>query len=679
MSQSLNISKITKKDFQPLQSLTSIGGISKQIAVAAQEAGDVSLQKENIDSNLKDQTFSGQQFTTTGSGGGKFAQHRPDSTFQFASKVAARSEIATPSDCAQDYYVSHDTTNKLCEKMSTKQRTTVYSQPKASDDIYGSNAIKVSQRYALGSIDKFYEVHLDVVQNRSPQLVDMKRTTTRANNRGGLRTGSQGGGRSGGTRPKISSGYLDEDDGNDLYGVVENDALYNVRDDILSKRPSSKSATLSHSLQTPHPSMRIQPHFSATNTRTEAEINYEKADKPVRFRTDKTMPFGKSDQPLMLVTHSNNYGRQNKIDPYTGKQYHPTDTADSRGNALPIELYDVKIDVTRRRFPQQIPFGFDQREKLYRPKTLTADLDYCPDVTSGIWLQQKLDAAEKKELDQERQYAINSLQQSNIPQEQVGNESGIGASQASGELLHNQQQKNVRQRSRSADAFLSDTINMQKKQDIKKNGILAKVAPSLIDEYDKLRENLEWRSSQKGSSTLLNSSKLPLSLTTTSLYVPDKDDFTLVSAGVRQHNSIIPFTSYPTRAQVDVERFNDKQLDKFYESGKGDDVVRRKNVINVDISNVISRKSNVISHFTSIPPLNDLMYDPIKGEKVVSRHIRAADLRNGAGGGRRQTGEGSITGYMKANDTVPFYDMQQAVSYIKPRILGTKIAPKINS
>lgn len=87
-------------------------------------------------------------------------------------------------------------------------------------------------------------------------------------------------------------------------------------------------------------------------------------------------------------------------------------------------------------------------------------------------------------------------------------------------------------------------------------------------------------------------------------------------------------------------------------------MVRRKNVINVDISNVISRKSNVISHFTSIPPLNDLMYDPIKGEKVVSRHIRAADLRNGAGGGRRQTGEGSITGYMKANDTVPFYDMQ---------------------
>ncbi|KAH7827358.1 uncharacterized protein MONOS_6784 [Monocercomonoides exilis] len=498
----------------------------------------------------------------------------PSESSAFKSKMLARVPLEKKSDCESDFYVSHES---MLEGNSQHPRMSSVSLPLSRS----SRTSTASERTRPVIVDKLYDVTRSfdtMVAQRVPSPVDLRKSTSRENAYGSF------------------------------WKTSSLDPIYNPNDTNLSKRHRTPSTTLSHSLTTPAPSLRIHPPLVAHNTKTEAEIDYNRAEEPIRPRSHPQIPFGQPKTQPYLVT--NPPPRQTLL---------PTATVDAEGNPLPAEMYDVNINPTRIRFHSQVPFGLaPARPEPQAP--LTVDLDYSPDVTAGA-----------SALPGTRSVALRSSLHAN-------SDSSSDGIPLRGET--------------SSPPLMGSTTH-------------SRVAPSLIRSYERSREALQ--STDRPFSSGSASAALPQALVASTLLAPSQADFTLVSSGARQHVSSIDFSSYPTRAQVDPDRYKDKPLDKFYHSENAEQFVY-PSTYGADFKKLQSRQKPIVSHTQDRPELNDLSYNP--RTDVVERHSFHSDFSTGKK--RIQGGSDSMFQQSLTAD-IPFYDTTD--KWTKPATPAVSIAP----
>ncbi|KAA6378771.1 MAG: hypothetical protein EZS28_025701 [Streblomastix strix] len=402
---------------------------------------------------------------------------------------------------------------------------------------------------------------------------------------------------------------------------VNADAIYKTNDELLSKRRRVPSASISKTgfgepLKLGQAPLQRNNQVPVYHSTSE-EINSDinRLTDKVRPKTSFTLAFGKPKTQRYLLGSAQ---KQRQIK----NKHHPMATIDENGNELPHEMYDVNINPIHTRFPDGLTqFGVSTgRSPQMQP--LTAELDYQPDISAATYRT----GAEinKEQRDPEH----------NIPQ-----------------------------------SYRSPK----------------KLAPSLKQAWG-IDDEQQPEPQQSVNQDQLESSprkrvirKLPLSLVWPSMLGPDKSNYSVISAGTREHVGIIDFSSQTGRA-VDLNEYKDAATDKFYDAGG---IIGSENRQSrwghqpiILLKKQTSRQnSNIITHTPQHMEANSAGLES-PSMKAVLPASRSAFI------GKMST-EVDMNGKRKGLDTenvtggVPFYDSNYG--YVKRRIPNVIISKPVDS
>ncbi|KAK2957437.1 hypothetical protein BLNAU_7593 [Blattamonas nauphoetae] len=250
---------------------------------------------------------------------------------------ASTSHVRTPTpkllESQEIFYTSHDTNTEV---ISTRPRTVSLPLGRVDRD----NQPRTRTEKVM--VDKTYDVSLSGHRNTKNGVLDMRKSEGRK----GLYAGDAG------------------------FGTT-----YNFDDRVLSKRPRTVSATLSHTLGTPVVSTRSVRNVTAVDSSVDDINDLSLIDKAVRRKGRQPTKFGRPTTPQFI---SSSLRKKN--------QYLPTDTVDINGNPLPSVTYDCNMDTIKTRSTiGSVPFSGQLAHIISMPNEgLTSDLDYSPDLTIGI-------------------------------------------------------------------------------------------------------------------------------------------------------------------------------------------------------------------------------------------------------------------------------------------------------
>ncbi|KAA6404229.1 MAG: hypothetical protein EZS28_000249 [Streblomastix strix] len=256
-----------------------------------------------------------------------------------------RMKWETPSDCKEDFYVTHETN---IESNTHKPRTLALPMPNSGRDA------KASIRSNPVMIDHLYDPDFNAVAPKTNMVLsNMKLESTRDHSVICTSTQNSGG----------------------MFGKVKmTDVSYNVNDQVQSKRRSQPTAQLAYTMGTPALSNLLFPPTIVYNTSTDKDKDTQKIDVPVRPRTDYSLKFGEPKNPAFSLAR--------KPPKHTMP---PNAVTDQDGNLLPAEMYDVKIDATRIHFQQPVPFFVTAGRPALLPG-LTSEIDHIPDQSAALGL-----------------------------------------------------------------------------------------------------------------------------------------------------------------------------------------------------------------------------------------------------------------------------------------------------